>query len=97
MSTKHYWFRPKRFGWGVVPISWQGWLMTLVLLVLIFASAYANGFWSLDQSNTIQISPYIAPQNLTAWLLDVVLLVAIFALTTAPLTDGPLRWRWGQK
>jgi len=20
------WFRPKRFGWGLVPITWQGWL-----------------------------------------------------------------------
>ncbi|MGK6354782.1 hypothetical protein ACMGDH_06095 [Sphingomonas sp. DT-207] len=28
-----YWFRPKRFGLGAVPASWQGWLLTLVVLV----------------------------------------------------------------
>jgi hypothetical protein len=27
------WFRPKRFGLGAVPASWQGWLLTLVVLV----------------------------------------------------------------
>ena len=26
MFGKPQWFRPKTFGWGLVPISWQGWL-----------------------------------------------------------------------
>lgn len=26
MFGKPQWFRPKRFGWGLVPITWQGWL-----------------------------------------------------------------------
>ena len=24
-----YWFRPKRFGYGAVPATWQGWAATL--------------------------------------------------------------------
>jgi hypothetical protein len=28
MFGKPHWFRPKRFGWGLVPIAWQGWLYT---------------------------------------------------------------------
>ena len=28
-----YWFRPKMFGFGAVPVTWQGWAMTLVLIV----------------------------------------------------------------
>jgi hypothetical protein len=28
MFGKPQWFRPKRFGWGLVPIAWQGWLYT---------------------------------------------------------------------
>ncbi|HVJ02329.1 MAG TPA: hypothetical protein VM662_09115 [Sphingomonas sp.] len=29
-----YWFRPKRFGWGATPASWQGWVATVVMVVL---------------------------------------------------------------
>lgn len=34
-----YWFAQKRFGYGAVPVTWQGWLTTLVYLVLIAAIA----------------------------------------------------------
>jgi len=29
------WFGPKRFGWGVGPRSWQGWLVTAAVIVVI--------------------------------------------------------------
>jgi hypothetical protein len=35
-----YWFRPKRFGWGVSPASWQGWVATLVAVGLSVAIAF---------------------------------------------------------
>ncbi len=25
-----YWFAPKLFGWGATPVTWQGWLTTLL-------------------------------------------------------------------
>ena len=28
MFGKPQWFRPKTFGWGLVPIAWQGWIYT---------------------------------------------------------------------
>jgi hypothetical protein len=28
-----YWFRPKMFGYGAVPVTWQGWAATLALVV----------------------------------------------------------------
>ncbi len=27
-----YWFRPKTFGWGAVPVTWQGWLVTVLFM-----------------------------------------------------------------
>ena len=27
-----YWFRPKMLGWGAVPVTWQGWLVTAVFI-----------------------------------------------------------------
>jgi hypothetical protein len=29
-----YWFAPKRYGWGAVPATWEGWALTLGTLVL---------------------------------------------------------------
>ncbi len=29
------WFGPKILGWGWRPIAWQGWLITLLLVVLL--------------------------------------------------------------
>jgi len=32
------WFVPKRFGWGWRPGSWQGWLTTVVFVLIIIAA-----------------------------------------------------------
>jgi len=39
MFGQPQWFRPKTFGWGLVPITWQGWLYSggwIVTIVLPF-------------------------------------------------------------
>jgi len=28
-----YWFAPKKFGFGAVPATWQGWVATLVMVL----------------------------------------------------------------
>jgi hypothetical protein len=33
------WFRAKAYGYGWVPASWQGWLVTMAFMVLILATA----------------------------------------------------------
>lgn len=33
------WFRPKRFGLGVSPATWQGWVATLIVVTLGIAVA----------------------------------------------------------
>ena len=38
MSDDEDWFAPKRFGYGPgVPISWQGWLLTIAFVVILVA------------------------------------------------------------
>ena len=34
-TTVSSWFRPKRYGYGLTPMKWQGWLLTGALVVLI--------------------------------------------------------------
>jgi hypothetical protein len=39
MSAKnHYWFRAKRYGWGL-PCSWQGWVFFLIWLAVLVVTA----------------------------------------------------------
>ncbi|NLT35133.1 MAG: hypothetical protein GXX83_04480 [Gaiellales bacterium] len=38
--TRKPWFGPRRLGWGWTPITWQGWVVSLVLLAAILAAAW---------------------------------------------------------
>ena len=35
MAEKKPWFGPKRYGWGLSPQTWQGWVITLVGAVAV--------------------------------------------------------------
>lgn len=35
-----YWFRPRRFGLGAAPATWQGWLLTLTVVAIMIALAH---------------------------------------------------------
>lgn len=34
------WFKRKLYGWGWVPVKWQGWLVILVAVAILFAGVY---------------------------------------------------------
>jgi hypothetical protein len=35
---ERYWFRPKSFGYGATPVTWEGWLLTLASVVVTGAA-----------------------------------------------------------
>lgn len=37
MTDDGYWFRPKRYGFGATPSSWQGWALLLGFLAAVYA------------------------------------------------------------
>ncbi len=39
MNDGRDWFEPKRYGYGSVPVTWQGWALTLAFVALTFALA----------------------------------------------------------
>jgi len=83
MST--YWFRPKRYGYGATPITWQGWALTLGA-VGVFVAA------------TLTVMRHTA-LDAVFWLAVAVDFAAIFALVeiSRRKTDGEWRWRWGDR
>ena len=47
-----YWFKPKRYGYGATPVTWQGWAVTLgTVLAMVAVSLYlrptAKSLWAL--------------------------------------------------
>ncbi len=81
------WFKRKRYGWGWVPVTWQGWLViTLEVLFLLLAS---------------QILLKDVPQNtyqskVGIYLFLVLLSVLVLLFITNKKGPAP-KWRWGWK
>jgi hypothetical protein len=79
------WFKPKRYGFGPTPVSWQGWLLTLVYFAVVLAAT-----WMFLPK--YQVLPMIGwPQ----WLALVGGATAAMTLISLRTTDGAWRWRWG--
>jgi O-antigen/teichoic acid export membrane protein len=83
MST--YWFRPKRYGYGATPVTWQGWALTLATVAVIVAA-------------TLAVVRHTALEAVF-WLAVAIDFVAIFVLVeiSRRKTDGEWRWRWGDR
>ncbi len=81
-----YWFKPKKYGWGFIPVSWEGLLMTLGLIGVLLMSTKTNGFF------TENVTEY----QFMRFLLDVVFTIGVFSYFAEKKTDGDLRWRWGK-
>jgi hypothetical protein len=79
-----YWFKPKRYGYGATPVTWQGWLVTLGAAGIIVAGSL--------------LLPRVAPTADWRWLailaFDVVVIAALWIVSRRK-TEGEWRWRWG--
>ena len=38
-----YWFKPKRYGYGATPVTWEGWAFTGLPMVFYFAGLAVAG------------------------------------------------------
>ena len=48
MSDDAEWFAPKRYGYGAgLPISWQGWGLSIAYLVIVGTVAFVLGYASI--------------------------------------------------
>ena len=81
-----FWFKPKSYGYGLTPITWEGWLCTLVLVVLIFGAAFVNDFFT----------PETGFNEVVVFVMIATLLGMAFTFIFKGKTDGEMRWRWGE-
>lgn len=41
-NPKGYWFKAKLYGWGWVPVRWQGWLIIAIGVAFLFLGLYVG-------------------------------------------------------
>jgi hypothetical protein len=80
-----YWFKPKRYGYGATPVTWQGWAVTLgTVLAMVAVSLYlrltVKSLWAL-----------------VALLIFDAAAIAALVVISYRKTDGGWRWRWGDR
>lgn len=81
-----YWFKRRRYGYGWIPVTWQGWLLVGAYLLIVVSGAAAF----LDAPGQDQ------PKEIGFYLLFVAL--ATVGLIQITLRRGPRpRWRWGKR
>ena len=81
-----YWFKPKSYGYGATPITWEGWAVTFATVIVVAGSVIAMNLL-VDKSNAV------------AWLLWAAVIAAVtwwFVQFCRRRTDGKWRWRWGK-
>jgi drug/metabolite transporter (DMT)-like permease len=82
-NPKNLWFKRKLYGWGWTPVTWQGWLATLVYVGLAVLFAL-----TIDEN-----SP---PQEVVfTFVIPVVLLTIAFIRVAYKKGESP-RWQWGR-
>ena len=79
-----YWFRPKRYGYGATPVTWQGWAVTISVVLAVVAVSLAveltgRHLWTL-----------------AALIVFDAIAIAALVIISRRKTDGEWRWRWGE-
>jgi hypothetical protein len=81
-----YWFKPKSYGYGATPITWEGWAVTFL------AAAFVAG-------SIVAMNLLVDTSNVVAWLVWAALIAAAtwwFVQFCRRRTEGEWRWRWGK-
>jgi len=84
-APKKYWFKRKRYGYGLVPATWQGW----AVLVVYVESLIILSLLLLDNEE-------VSSANLASFFL--ILSASMLIVLAVSLSKGPApKWRWGKK
>ena len=79
-----YWFKPRRYGYGAMPVTWEGWTLTIAVAAIVAVSVAAMNLLA-DRAN---FAVWIA------WAAIIAAVVVSFIRISRQRTDGEWRWRW---
>lgn len=85
-NPEGYWFKRKIWGWGWTPATWQGWLVTIVVIVFVLWRAFAFDSAIGDSEPT---------SGQLFWFLAEVIAAILVLILVAWRKGEPLKWMWG--
>jgi hypothetical protein len=80
-----YWFKPKRYGYGATPVTWQGWAVTLGTVIVMLSAA-----------SVVVMTGFRGHSALAALLAIYAICIGTLWFISRGKTDGEWRWRWGK-
>jgi hypothetical protein len=87
VSGEHrYWFRPKSYGYGAAPVTWEGWAVTIAVCAGLVGSIFA-------MQALVDGSDFFA---WITWFALAAVAILWFVRFCRRHTDGEWRWRWGK-
>ncbi len=89
ISNKKLWFKAKRFGWGWTPISWQGWLVTLVYVAFLADTIINTTKYDKNVSNSAS--------DTLIFFAPTFIIYTILFLGICYMKGEKPGWRWGGK
>lgn len=82
-NPNRYWFKAKLYGWGWVPVRWQGWVVICVFIAFIVYSGF--GLEGSTEPTTSQLAMFF---------IKVALAVILMIIICYKTGEKP-RWQWG--
>jgi len=84
MKKQNYWFKRRRYGYGWIPSTWQGWFVLAIYILTISVGAFLIDYESKE-----------IPASLIMYLLFVLLSTVILFFITYKKGPKP-KWRNGK-
>jgi hypothetical protein len=88
VQEKKYWFKPKPYGMGVIPVTWEGWGLSFLFGVVVLGLAWYNGV--LDEEA-------VTDTDGIYFSIEMVVFFFLYIRIIHKNTKGGLQWRWGLK
>ena len=85
-NPQGYWFKAKLYGWGWVPVKWQGWCAIFLYIVLILGLV-------LVREKDIPGNPD-SGSNVLTFALPIIVLTTLLIIVAYKKGEKP-RWQWG--
>jgi len=83
-NPDNYWFKRKLYGYGWVPATWKGWLITFIYLTLVFIFAL-----TINDTSPVR-------EIMFTFIMPVLFLTVTFIRIAYKKGEKP-SWQWGLK
>jgi hypothetical protein len=78
-----FWFKPKTYGYGATPATWEGWALVLGHAALVVGCVLLIAFGDMSIS------------RIAEGVIAILLATAGLVWLTVMKTEGQWNWRWG--